>query len=512
MKTLSAVAATLDKTAALTSTVAGYQRRQDDWRLQARLATKELEQLDKQIASASLKQQISQKELDNHDLQISHSKDIDDFMHSKYTNVELYQWMLGQVSGTYFQSYQLALDLAKRAEHCYRYEIGVDDSEFIQPQYWDSLRNGLMAGERLQLDLRRLESAYLDGNSREFECTKHVSLAMVNPQALLTLKDKGLCVVDLPEELYDLEYAGHYFRRLKSVSISIPCVAGPHTTVNCTLRLLRNMVRISSVTDPQYVHNDDGDGVFTDDERFRESHVRVKAIATSSGQNDSGMFELNFRDERYLPFEGAGAISTWQIELTQERELRQFPYETISDVILHVRYTAREDAGAFRDAAIAHLIDDVLPQAGSRLPLRRLFDLKREFSTEWYAFFHPAAGAGQVLRLKIARQHFPFFAQRRDIDIQRLTLVARTDDRQQLIAQLDPPIGSLAADRITLDALPASEDPSGFHVGKSRDVSGTLLDESQPWELQLTKTPGNFSTLTDAEVAECYMVAEYTLQ
>jgi hypothetical protein len=28
------------------------------------------------------------------------------------------------------------------------------------------------------------------------------------------------------------------------------------------------------------------------------------------------MFELNFRDERYLPFEGAGAISTWQLELT----------------------------------------------------------------------------------------------------------------------------------------------------------------------------------------------------
>jgi hypothetical protein len=35
----------------------------------------------------------------------------------------------------------------------------------------------------------------------------------------------------------------------------------------------------------------------------------MQSIATSHAQNDSGMFELNFRDERYLPFEGAGAIS-----------------------------------------------------------------------------------------------------------------------------------------------------------------------------------------------------------
>jgi len=33
-----------------------------------------------------------------------------------------------------------------------------------------------------------------------------------------------------------------------------------------------------------------------------------------------GMPKLNFRDERYLPFEGAGAISTWQLELIQANE------------------------------------------------------------------------------------------------------------------------------------------------------------------------------------------------
>jgi hypothetical protein len=510
VKTLSALASTLEKTAALTSTLAGYQRRQDDWRLQARLATKEIEQLDKQIASASVRLEIAEKELDNHDLQVEHSQTIGEFMRSKYTNMELYQWLLGETSESYFQCYQVALDLAKRAERCYRAEIGVADSSFVRAGQWDSLHSGLQAAERLQADLRNLENAFLNDNRREFELTKHVSLAMLNPEALLALKDKGLCVVDLPEELYDLEYPGHYFRRIKSISVSIPCVAGPHTTVNCTLRLLRNLVRVTSDVNPQYVHNDDGDGVFTDDDRFRESHIRVKAIATSSGQNDSGVFELNFQDPRYLPLELAGAICTLQFELTETRELRQFSYDTISDVILHVRYTAREDAGAFRDAAVTHIVDDVLPNTGTHLPLRRLFDLKHDFSTEWYTLFNPQ-GPDKVLKLKLGKQHFPLFTQNRDILLQRLTLVARTDDDKQLLAQLDPPIGSLPSDRITLAALKASDDPSAFHVGRSADLGGTPFDETQPWEVRLTKTPGNFNTLVTSEVAECYMLVEYTL-
>lgn len=57
------------------------------------------------------------------------------------------------------------------------------------------------------------------------------------------------------------------------------------------------------------------------------------------------MFELNLRDERYLPFEGAGAISTGGLELPSM--LRSFNYDTISDVIIYISYTGKDD-GAFR--------------------------------------------------------------------------------------------------------------------------------------------------------------------
>lgn len=64
----------------------------------------------------------------------------------------------------------------------------------------------------------------------------------------------------------------------------------------------------------------------------------VQSIVTSSGQTDSSMFETNLRDERFLPFEDAGAESTWQLELP--KNYPAFDYATISDVIIHIRYAA----------------------------------------------------------------------------------------------------------------------------------------------------------------------------
>jgi hypothetical protein len=39
-------------------------------------------------------------------------------------------------------------------------------------------------------------------------------------------------------------------------------------------------------------------------------------MVTSHGQSDGRPFETNLRDERYLPFEGAGVISTCRLELS----------------------------------------------------------------------------------------------------------------------------------------------------------------------------------------------------
>jgi hypothetical protein len=84
-----------------------------------------------------------------------------DFVTDKFTNADLYDWMVSSLSGIYFQNYRLAYKLCKQLERCYPFELGVPDSSFIQFGYWDSLRKGLLAGEALSHDLRRMQASYL---------------------------------------------------------------------------------------------------------------------------------------------------------------------------------------------------------------------------------------------------------------------------------------------------------------------------------------------------------------
>ena len=361
VRTLQSIATALDKGASLANTNASYERRSDEWQNQLNNANKELEQIDVQILGAQIRLDIANTDKENQQLQIDNAKESDDFMHSKFTNEELYAWMIGKISTTYFQSYQLAYDAAKKAERCFRYELGLSDSSYVQFGYWDSMKKGLQSGESLMYNLKQMEMAYYEKNKREYELTKYVSLSQLDAVALLKLKETGQCFINLPEELFDLDYPGHYFRRIKSVSLSIPCVAGPFTTIGCTLTLMNNSLRIdsNSVPDAKKYPRKSVNGIPADDPRFRDSAGTSQSIVLSHAQTDSGLFELNFRDERYLPFEGSGAISTWHLQFpfanTKDKTgtkpntlLQQFDYNTISDVILQLKYTAREGGDALK--------------------------------------------------------------------------------------------------------------------------------------------------------------------
>lgn len=327
---------------------ASYERRWAEWKLQEKLAEKELVSIEKQMLAAEIRIQVAEKELSNMERQIEQVEEVYEFMRSRFTNQELFQWLATQLSQLYSKTFQLALDVAKRAERCYNFELGLDtapsSASFIQVTHWDGLRKGLLAGDRLLLDLRKLETSYLDKNRRELEITKPVSLALLSPPALKELQKTGTCLIDIPEALFDLDFPGHYFRRIKAVRLEIPCTAGPHTSVSAKLALVGNKLRHTASLAAGYREFE-----------YFENRVGIQSIATSQAQNDGGMFELNFRDERYLPFEGAGAISSWKLELPAE--FRQFDYDSIADVILHISYTAREGGERLKKAATGSIIE-----------------------------------------------------------------------------------------------------------------------------------------------------------
>ncbi len=393
----------------LHSILAGYQRREADWTLQAVLAAKEVEQISHQMLAAGIRLAISALELQNQEKQIEQAKEVSDFLQSKFTNDELYSWMVDKLSGLYFQSYKLAYDLARRAERAFCRELGVQNTDFIQFGYWDSMRKGLLAGEQLSLGMKRMEFAYFEKNRREYELTKHISLDQLDPLALLRLRQKGDCIIELPESLFDADYPGHYFRRIKSVSMTLPCIVGPYTSINCTLSLLKNKMRINSIATQDYHENSQ-----EDDRRFIKDFVSLQSIATSHGQNDSGLFELNFRDERFLPFEGAGVISTWRIELPIETNA--FELQSLRDVILHIHYTARDGGSALRSSAHRARIDEI--ETANGMMLKRMFSLRHDFPGEWHRFLYPiTAKVKQEMELNLQSEQFPYLFQGHAIKI-----------------------------------------------------------------------------------------------
>jgi hypothetical protein len=91
-----------------------------------------------------------------------------------------------------------------------------------------------------------MEALYLEKNLREFEITKSISMFRLNPMAVMQLRETGTCNIELNEELFDVDYPGHYLRRIKSVSLTIPCVVGPYASVNWISRLLNHSTRVDS--------------------------------------------------------------------------------------------------------------------------------------------------------------------------------------------------------------------------------------------------------------------------
>lgn len=425
---MNALADNANTNAGLELTQAGWDRRLAEWIHQVQVLDIEIQQIERQIDAAERRRDIALRELNNHKQQIENAGEVHDFLRDKFTNHALYLWMQQETAAIYYQMYEMALHCARKAERAFRFERGHADRRFISTEIWDNLHEGLLSGERLQLAVRHMEKAYYDENVREYELTKHISLRLHFPMAFLQLRAMGYCEVEIPEWMFDLDYPGHYMRRIKNVTMTIPCVAGPYTGVHCRLTMLSSKTRV----DPRLVnpphkccHGEscqdecckNGYHTMPDDCRIVSMYAATEAIATSTGQNDSGMFELNFRDERYLPFEFSGAVSRWRIELPLENN--HFDMETLSDLVLHLNFTAREGGEKLRKAA-NECARQNLPDAGVRF-----FDIKREFPEAWHLFAGERHHHSHCkdLALALSRNMFPYLTGHRKIGVRRLEIL-----------------------------------------------------------------------------------------
>jgi hypothetical protein len=431
-RVMNSLAEISSSTGGLDLTEASWQRRLDEWTHQTQILAIEIQQTERQILGAQRRRDQALVELNSHRRQIEQSAEEHDFLRDKFTAHDLYLFLQKETGALYRSSYDLALDAARQAQRAFNLERGYTTRHFLPDCAWDSLHDGLMAGERLSAALRHMEKAYRDENVREYELTKSFSLRLHFPIEYLKLRTTGCCEIEIPEWMFDLDFPGHYMRRIKNIALTIPCVTGPYTGVHCRMTLLASRTRIDPCLSAPPHHcccAPDPCGACCEDERLAREYepcpddpriVRQfgarEAIATSSGQNDSGVFELSFNDERYLPFEYMGAISRWRIELPPDNNY--FAMETVSDAILRLNYTAREGGDRLRRAAneAAHRH---LPGDGWRF-----LDLRHEFPDAWQLFRDSMkSGRGERhLRLSLDRKLFPFIPGSCELHVDRLAI------------------------------------------------------------------------------------------
>ena len=155
----------------------------------------------------------------------------------------------------------------------------------------------------------------------------------------------------------------------------------------------------------------------------------------------NGLHELRFDDERYLPFEGTGAVSTWRLRTTG----RITDLAGLQDVVVMVRYTA-DDGGEVFSAAVRGMMK---PYAAA------LFvDVAAEFPDEW-AQFQDSDDTELVLPITTAM--FPGIAGR-DVTAIYPTYDLVNGDAAQLVLDGDRPLALDAGRLLPTPGLRVSAD------------------------------------------------------
>lgn len=379
--------------------VGQHERMKDEWRLQKDLAAYDANQISEQLVGADAAIASANQELAIVERQIAHNRAVDEFYRGKFSKQELYQWMADRLSTLYYQTYQLALDYARAAERAYQFETGapVQDVQFVRGHHWDSQRKGLTAGDALGLDLDRMEAAYTHGDARRLEIGKQVSLLELDPLAFLKLQAEGACEFELSEALFDYDFPGHYRRQIKTIALVLD--AGEGVTVNATLTQLTNRTVLHpDAKAVNFLLNARGEAPVS----LRSNWKSQQQIALSHHDKfdkNNGLFELRFDSERYLPFEGTGAVSRWRLELGGK--VGSYDRSAIKDVTIDLRYSALQGGEAFA-AQVRGLLKpyDAL----------RHFDVAAAFPEAWQRFRN---GLADTLVLPLSPAHFPNMASSR---------------------------------------------------------------------------------------------------
>lgn len=322
-----------------------YRRRREEWALQRDAAKAEMKQITAQLDAQTVRREAAVLQQTYIETQQSQAQAQMTFLQNKFTSKALYSWLRGKLAAIYYQFYDLTVSRCLMAERAWQWQFNDKGTSFIRPGAWQGTYAGLMAGETLMLNLAQMEQSYLEKVQREKEVTRTVCLsevyaslgsdAFVLADEVVKLvnagsgsagtDDNGLVFNDKDNQLQatlkleDLKIGDDYpsslgnIRRIKQISVTLPALVGPYQDVRAVLSYG------GSVSLPR----------------------GCTATAVSHGMNDSGQFQLDFSDSRWLPFEGIPVSDSGTLTLSFPQAVgsQKDLLLSLTDIILHIRYT-----------------------------------------------------------------------------------------------------------------------------------------------------------------------------
>lgn len=291
--------------AAKTKLQAELERRKKEWLVEDEVADAEVAEIEKEEVVNEIKVQQVEKEQKNIEREILRSEEIYDVLSEKFTNNDLYIWLEKELGKVFRQYVKTLLEVAQMAEKAYHFEIPNDTNNkpYIQTNYWDSFYKGLLAPERILLDLRRMEKAYLKNDEHKTTITEPIVIETNLMQKIIG----GSCSITIADIAQKVSEYNENMRIL-DMRVQIIC----NTPVASYTRLYAKLSLTSSLLENRH-------------------------WATGMSLSDAGKFEFIFRDDRYLPFEGANLTDSFTLYLKRDQD-DEVNYNN-AKVVLFVTYT-----------------------------------------------------------------------------------------------------------------------------------------------------------------------------
>lgn len=336
-----------------------YRRRREEWQIQYQSAEKEMAVVRAQLDALSVRETSVSMQIAHAELQSAQAQAQLALFQSKFTGKTFYSWLRARLATIFYTWYDLTASRCMMAQKALQWEKG-DSATYLRTGTWSGAWAGLMSGEGLMLALGQMENAWVKWQKRELEVNRTVSLAaLLNgkltaeektltlneaintllsgkavetdntalPLSKLTLENGQLAVnFGLKELGLAAGFESSSSLRIRSVAVSLPTLLGPYQDIRARLR-----------TDAQGLP------------------AGCNECSISSGMQDKGLFMPDGGDShprwgsQWLPFEGLNIAKAGD---TQDKTVMTLSFEeaadeqkslleNLSDIILHVQFTAR---------------------------------------------------------------------------------------------------------------------------------------------------------------------------